>query len=1174
MAAFGRAVLDLVVDRKGLEQGLKAAERTSTQRISAIGKRLSVSVTPAILGIGAAVLAATNTIDKAFGTIRTGTGATGKALEGLEKDFRAVFTTVPADAQTTATAIADLNTTLGLTGEPLRAAARAALELGRATGTDTAALISGTARAMQVFGEESADVVPIMDRLFVASQQTGIPIDSLTQSLQTYGPVLRNAGFATDEAAALLGQLHQSGVDASRVFPGLNAFLRKTAAEGVTDLKGALFDVVEEMENATTDADALNIATEAFGAEGAQRLVVAVREGAFELDGLIGTMAEADGAIIQNADNTRTLGETMEVMRNRLTSVLGGFSSLPGPVQVAGVAMGGLGAAMGPVLFALPQIVSGAKLAGGALGRMGGALPLGPVGLLTLGIAGAAGLTVALLKMRDNAEEVRAKLGEFERQLWDSRIAARETTASIDDALHLAIRGVGEEAAEASPKVAGLTENLGALTDQEVHDRILAIDRRLSVLGVHLSDTTGVLAVEIAAWRAELRELNSERAELANVTYERTYTAANNRISETLRTLTDNQRTRSLSDSAVARILRDVLVPAMDSQRIEAARLQQPIEGLALSNRNWALEILKVHRAGGDLAPLLAEIATAATTATAATEDATAATRDADTATRTYTRTIRDGAGSLDDWTASNEGVEERSRARAQALRDEAAAAAALADALAAADQRLTLIGLASQARYREALGLTARDLAAASSAFDQLASAERQALLEDAAELGVSHIQLLAQQIKAERDIAEQNLLTAASQDDLQAGIEGVTGARKDAVNEANLLAGAETALEIAQIAEGIAQGNLTEAKTAYNSALEEANRLTMDASATDEERATALGNLVIAAGNLTTAEGELATAIGRTADAAEDGTDRMISAWDRWRRNQNAVIVSMRENGITFDDIVLQMAANLGISTNQMADEMELLGINVGDTTALIEQYGEDNIGSFIDQIIAMKETTDAAAESLRALQSATNQQLRRAQRNSRGGTGSFLPVGEIGSGQEGYIASSSSAVPSVARDSQGNVRGRFIQTQSREEFDRILAEDDPTRIPVLVTGGTPGLASGGIVKARPGGTPVILGEGGRDELVTPLPSPLPILSPIRLDMPSMAPDRFALPTAGVRAGGGVGGGGITVNNNFEGDIYGYDDFEQRVGEAIIGSQLRGGQILLGPDLGIRSY
>ena len=619
MTTFGRAVLDLVVNREGLDKGLANAERTSVQRVSAIGKRLSVSVTPAILGIGAAVFKVTDTIDKAFATIRTGTGATGKALEGLNDDFKAVFNTVPADAQTTATAIADLNTTLGLTGQPLRDAATAALELADATGTGTAALISGTARAMQVFGEESADVVPIMDRLFVASQQTGIPIDRLTQSLQTYGPVLRNAGFATDEAAALLGNLHAAGVDASRVFPGRNAFMRRTTEEGVTDLKGALFDVVEQMENATSDADALNIATEAFGAEGAQRLAVAVREGAFELDGLVAAMGEADGAIADNADETRTLGETMEVMRNRLTGVLGGFSSLPGPVQVAGVAMGGLGAAMGPVLFALPQIVSGAKLAGGALGRMGGALPLGPVGLLTLGIAGAAGLTVALLKMRDNAEEVRAKLGDFERQLWDSRVAARETTASIDDALHRAIRGVGEEAAEASPKVAGLTKNLGDLTDQEVHDRILAIDERLGELQVHLSDTAGIAAAEVNAWRAELAELNSERRGLANVTAERTYKAANDRISDTLRTLTDNQRTGADAHSAVARIIRDDLVPAMDSQRAEAARLQQPIEGLALSNRNWALEILNVFRAGGDLAPLLGEIE-------AATRDAAAAT--------------------------------------------------------------------------------------------------------------------------------------------------------------------------------------------------------------------------------------------------------------------------------------------------------------------------------------------------------------------------------------------------------------------------------------------------------------------------------------------------------------------------------------------------------------------
>ena len=48
-----------------------------------------------------------------------GTGATGEALAGLEDSFKAVFSSVPVDAADASTAIADLNTRLGLTGDDL-----------------------------------------------------------------------------------------------------------------------------------------------------------------------------------------------------------------------------------------------------------------------------------------------------------------------------------------------------------------------------------------------------------------------------------------------------------------------------------------------------------------------------------------------------------------------------------------------------------------------------------------------------------------------------------------------------------------------------------------------------------------------------------------------------------------------------------------------------------------------------------------------------------------------------------------------------------------------------------------------------------------------------------------------------------------------------------------------
>ena len=255
-----------------------------------------------------------------------------------------------------------MNTRLGLSGEALRDAAINALELSDALGVDATNLITKTAQAMRIFGENSADVVPIMDRLFVVSQQTGIGIDQLTGQLQQYGPVLRNAEFTTAEATAVFGNLNAAGIDASRVFPGLNRLLRDMASEGVLDLKGGLFDMIAEIENATEGSDALNRATEAFGAEGAQRLKIAIENGTFSLEAMIEAMANADGAVAINAESTRTLTERMAILRNRLTNMLSAFDRLPGALQLAILGFGGALAVLGPTLVILPQIVRSVQL--------------------------------------------------------------------------------------------------------------------------------------------------------------------------------------------------------------------------------------------------------------------------------------------------------------------------------------------------------------------------------------------------------------------------------------------------------------------------------------------------------------------------------------------------------------------------------------------------------------------------------------------------------------------------------------------------------------------------------------------------------------------------------------------------------------------------------------------
>ena len=153
------------------------------------------------------------------------------------------------------------------------------LDVARVAGTEAGPMIKGVNDIMGVFGEDQTETNRILGDFVKISQDTGIPLGKLIADMTTYGPVLKNAGMETDEAAAFIGTLNSNGIEASRVMPGLNARMRKLAEEGITDMKAALEDDIKFIQSATNDTDALNRATEVFGAEGAQRMLAAINAG-------------------------------------------------------------------------------------------------------------------------------------------------------------------------------------------------------------------------------------------------------------------------------------------------------------------------------------------------------------------------------------------------------------------------------------------------------------------------------------------------------------------------------------------------------------------------------------------------------------------------------------------------------------------------------------------------------------------------------------------------------------------------------------------------------------------------------------------------------------------------------------------------------------------------------
>ena len=346
MAILGSATYKLDTDNSRLNRGLAKAEKSTAESMKRNGKRMTVGLTAPILAGAVVLLKVVDSYDRARRTLAFSTGASGKALAGLMSSFRALNGVVDASMTEISTSLGDFNTVLGLTGKPLEEASRNALILGLDSRL--------AARGMQIFGVDAKDAGFFIDQLGLVSRATGAPINDLANSLREYGPVLKNAGFETKEAIAFLGSLDKAGINASRVFPGLNATLRRLAAEGVPDLKAALSAQIEAIRTTTDDTEALDKATEFFGAEGAQRLVVAIRNNVFEFSALERAMDGAKGSTVEIDEATRTAGQQVSLFTAQIKeSIAHGWQQLPFEAQLGIGALGGFGAAMGPVLTAV-----------------------------------------------------------------------------------------------------------------------------------------------------------------------------------------------------------------------------------------------------------------------------------------------------------------------------------------------------------------------------------------------------------------------------------------------------------------------------------------------------------------------------------------------------------------------------------------------------------------------------------------------------------------------------------------------------------------------------------------------------------------------------------------------------------------------------------------------------
>lgn len=284
-------------------------------KIKGFGGNITKYVTGPIAAVGGASVAAFGDVDGGLDTIIKKTGASGEALESMRKSMEEVATSVPTSFDKAGTAVGEVNTRFGLMGDALTEVSSAFIKFAELNGTDVNGSIDKVQSAMAAFNIDAEHAGSVLDMLNKAGQDTGISVDTLASNLQTNAVSLKEMGFGLNESIGLLANLDKSGVDSSAVITGLRKALQNATKEG-KPMADAIAELEEKMRTAKSDTEAMQLATELFGAKAGPQLAAAIQEGKLSLDAMANSVKDWGGSVSETFDATLNAPDKLTLALN------------------------------------------------------------------------------------------------------------------------------------------------------------------------------------------------------------------------------------------------------------------------------------------------------------------------------------------------------------------------------------------------------------------------------------------------------------------------------------------------------------------------------------------------------------------------------------------------------------------------------------------------------------------------------------------------------------------------------------------------------------------------------------------------------------------------------------------------------------------------------------------